>query len=160
MRAGIPTGGHAIRRSLAGPAALLLLAASLSTPSSAQVSEEFALAFAPYAQPPAEAAPDPEPDGEVLGTGMASWYGSAFAGRRTASGERFDPGELTAAHPSLPFGSLVKVTLLDTGNSVVVRINDRGPFAGGRVIDLSQAAAREIGLIGPGHGRVSLALLP
>lgn len=142
--------------------ALLLLAASASAPSRAQVSGEFAIAFAPYALRPAEPAPEtgPAPAGEDLGSGLASWYGPKFAGRRTASGERFDPGELTAAHRSLPFGSLVRVTRVDDGRSVVVRINDRGPFARGRVIDLSQAAAREIGLIGPGHGEVSLELLP
>lgn len=89
--------------------------------------------------------------------GVASWYGPGLAGSRTASGERFDPDELTAAHRTLPFGSLVKVTY--EGKSVVVRINDRGPFAGDRVIDLSEAAAEMIGIVGPGHGRVSLALL-
>ena len=157
-------------RRLAGPAALLLLAASASAPSNAQVSDEFALAFAPYAAlPPAPGVPDgavdlaaiaPAPAGENLGTGTASWYGGDFAGRRTASGERFDPEELTAAHRSLPFGSLVRVTRLDSGRSVVVRINDRGPFTSGRVIDISEAAARRIGLIGPGHGEVDLELVP
>ncbi len=141
---------------------LLALASVLSAPSSAQVSDgvsgEFAAAFAPYdtlpAPPPAETA------GEPIGTGIASWYGGDFAGRRTASGERFDPRELTAAHRSLPFGSKVLVTHLDSGRSVVVRINDRGPFARNRVIDVSEAAARRIGLIGAGQGKVSLALLP
>ncbi|MDD3799923.1 MAG: septal ring lytic transglycosylase RlpA family protein [Novosphingobium sp.] len=97
--------------------------------------------------------------GEELGSGMASYYGAQFAGRRTASGEMFDPTELTAAHRTLPFGSKVLVTNEKTGQSVVVRINDRGPFARSRVIDVSKAAARELGLIGPGHGEVSLTLL-
>jgi len=91
--------------------------------------------------------------------GMASYYGNELAGNRTASGERFDPGQLTAAHRSLPFGSLVRVTNTSNGDSVVVRINDRGPFSRGRVIDVSQAAAREIGMHRSGTARVKLALL-
>jgi rare lipoprotein A len=98
-----------------------------------------------------------EDEWEPVGDGVASWYGPKFAGRRTASGETFDPTEYTAAHRTLPFGSTVRVTT-QSGKSVVVRINDRGPFAKGRVIDVSQAAARDLGLIGPGHGRVTLAL--
>ncbi|MFE1597885.1 septal ring lytic transglycosylase RlpA family protein [Methylobacterium sp. ID0610] len=78
-------------------------------------------------------------------TGGASWYAS---GRRTASGERFNPDGLTAAHRSLPFGSRVRVTNTANGRSVVVRINDRGPFAHGRIIDLSRASARAIGMGG------------
>ena len=89
--------------------------------------------------------------------GIASWYGPGFHGRRTASGERFNTHALTAAHRSLPFGSRVKVTNTRTGRSVVVRINDRGPFTGGRVIDLSQAAARAVGI--GGVGRVTLTRL-
>ncbi len=94
-----------------------------------------------------------------IGSGMASYYGNELAGNRTASGERFDPGQLTAAHRSLPFGSLVRVTNTSNGDSVVVRINDRGPFAHGRVIDVSTAAAREIGMHRSGTARVKLALL-
>lgn len=96
---------------------------------------------------------------DLLGTGEASWYGPKFAGRPTASGETFDPTELTAAHRTLPFGSLVRVTSERTGKSVVVRINDRGPYHGNRVIDLSEAAAREIGIKNRGRGHVELALL-
>lgn len=91
--------------------------------------------------------------------GMASYYGNELAGNRTASGERFDPGQLTAAHRSLPFGTMVRVTNTSNGDSVVVRINDRGPFSRGRVIDVSQAAAREIGMHRSGTARVKLALL-
>src|SRR3546814_11061888 len=76
---------------------------------------------------------------------MASYYGDRFAGNRTASGERFDPDELTAAHRTLAFGRHVRVTNLANGKSVIVRINDRGPFSRGRVIDVRHAAAREIG---------------
>ena len=106
--------------------------------------------------------PDPEVEAEEqqIGEGMASYYGSAFTGRPTASGERFNPGQLTAAHRTLPFGSQVRVTHQRTGQSVVVRINDRGPFHGSRVIDVSEAAARQLGLIGPGTGKVSLSLIP
>ena len=84
-------------------------------------------------------------------TGVASWYGPGFHGRRTANGEVYDQYELTAAHRTLPLGTRVCVTNLDNGRSVEVRINDRGPFVGGRVIDLSYAAARVIGMIGPGR---------
>ena len=94
-----------------------------------------------------------------IGGGVASYYGNELAGNRTASGERFDPGQLTAAHRSLPFGSRVRVTNTSNGDSVIVRINDRGPFARGRVIDVSHAAAREIGMHRSGTARVKLSLL-
>lgn len=90
-----------------------------------------------------------------LQDGLASWYGPGFHGRRTASGEKFNTHRLTAAHRSLPFGTQTRVTNERTGRSVVVRINDRGPFIRGRVIDLSWAAARAIGL--SGLARVRLA---
>lgn len=89
-------------------------------------------------------------------TGVASWYGPKFAGRRTSNGEIFDPSQLTAAHRTLPFGTMVRVTNLATGRSVVVRINDRGPFKANRIIDLSRAAADAIGLTSMGVGRVRL----
>jgi rare lipoprotein A len=90
--------------------------------------------------------------------GEASWYGPGFAGRPTANGEVFDPRELTAAHPTLPFGTRVEVRNLETGRTVVVRINDRGPFVPGRIIDLSQAAAEAIGLIATGVAPVRITL--
>ncbi len=80
--------------------------------------------------------------------GKASWYGPGFHGRRTANGERFNTNAYTAAHKTLPFGTKVKVTHAKTGKSVVVRINDRGPYAHGRVIDLSRASAQAIGISG------------
>ena len=98
-------------------------------------------------------------DETEIGGGMASYYGNELAGNRTANGERFNPGELTAAHRTLPFGSMVRVTNTSNGDSVVVRINDRGPFSHGRVIDVSHAAAREIGMHRSGTARVKLALL-
>ncbi|HTG38249.1 septal ring lytic transglycosylase RlpA family protein [Sphingomonas sp.] len=107
-----------------------------------------------------EAAPASETPSviETIGEGIASFFGREIAGNRTASGEKCDPEALTAAHRTLPFGSLVRVTDALTGNSVVVRINDRGPFAGKRVIDLSKAAARELGIVGRGTARVLLSL--
>ncbi|MDT8436287.1 MAG: septal ring lytic transglycosylase RlpA family protein [Gemmatimonadota bacterium] len=90
--------------------------------------------------------------------GEASWYGPGFHGRRTASGEVYDMEAMTAAHRRLPFGTRVEVRNLDNGRRTVVRINDRGPFAGGRILDLSRAAARELGVIGPGVSRVRLTL--
>jgi rare lipoprotein A len=90
--------------------------------------------------------------------GLASWYGPGYHGKRTSSGERFDQDALTAAHYNWAFGTRVEVTLLSTGKSVVVRINDRLPRRD-RVIDLSRGAARRIGLIGPGTGKVRLEVL-
>jgi rare lipoprotein A len=100
--------------------------------------------------PMPEEAEGEEQDAE---TGRASWY--ALPGR-TTSGERMDATALTAAHPSLPFGSRVKVANLDNGRTVVVRINDRGPFAKNRIIDLSKAAAKELGMIAAGVARVEV----
>jgi rare lipoprotein A len=92
--------------------------------------------------------------------GWASYYGSSFVGRRTASGEVYDDDLLTAAHPTLPFGTLVLVRRVATGRYVMVRVNDRGPFIEGRVIDLSRAAAAKIGLLAAGVGRVELFEIP
>ena len=91
--------------------------------------------------------------------GVASWYGEEFAGRTTANGEIFDPGQLTAAHRTLPFGTVLEITNPKTRQSVRVRVNDRGPFIGGRIIDLSYAAAQQIGLIEPGIGEVDIKLV-
>lgn len=91
--------------------------------------------------------------------GIASWYGPGFHGRRTASGEKFNQNALTAAHRSLPFGTRVKVTNLNNGRSVVVRINDRGPHVRGRIVDLSAGAARVIGLKSSGVAPVRIQIL-
>jgi rare lipoprotein A len=93
-------------------------------------------------------------------TGTASWYGPDFNGKRTANGEVYDKERLTAAHRTLPFGTYLRVRSLDNGSSVVVRVNDRGPFAKDRVIDLSEAAARVIGMIPTGTARVELTPIP
>jgi rare lipoprotein A len=104
------------------------------------------------AEPPAPRA------GEVYQEGVASWYGPGFDGRTTANGEAFDAAAFTAAHRRLPFDSRVRVINLENGLEVVVRINDRGPFVDDRVIDVSQAAARALGMIEAGIARVRLVL--
>jgi len=102
--------------------------------------------------------PRPPTPERPLERGVASWYGQRFHGQRTASGERFDMHGLTAAHPTLPFGTLVEVRNLENGRAVVVRINDRGPSVAGRIIDLSYAAALRLGLVDAGLARVALYL--
>ena len=99
------------------------------------------------------------PPAFTLEEGLASWYGGKFQGRLTASGEVFDTNLFTAAHKSLPFGTVVKVTNLLNGLSTVVKINDRGPFVEGRIIDLSRAAAEKIDMIGMGTARVTVEVL-
>lgn len=98
-------------------------------------------------------------EAEFVQRGEASYYGLKFHGRRTASGELYDMFRLTAAHRELPFGSIVEVTNLDNGKRVRVKINDRGPFAHGRIIDLSYRAAQRVDLVGPGTARVELRLI-
>ena len=90
--------------------------------------------------------------------GLASYYGREHDGRRTASGEMFDMNEMTAAHRTLPFGTRVRVTDLANGRQVTVRINDRGPFRRGRIVDLSYAAARKLGIVGRGVAKVRVAV--
>lgn len=94
-----------------------------------------------------------------LQKGNCSWYGPGFHGRRTSNGERFDKNALTAAHPTLPFGSLVEVTDTQSGKKVRVRINDRGPFVHSRILDLSYAAAASLDILGKGVAKVELRLL-
>lgn len=93
---------------------------------------------------------DGVPGALLIDQGLASWYGERFHGKRTASGERFDMGDLTAAHKTLPFGTRVRVRNLDNDREVVVRINDRGPFSARRVIDLSHAAASALDMVEAG----------
>ncbi len=126
-----------------------------------------ALLICPPPQPPeklrpAEAMPSRGERPSSVLQGLASWYGGAdgMHGALTASGEQFDETAFTAAHRTLPFGTRVRVTFLKTGKSVIVRINDRGPFIAGRAIDLSRAAAVEIGLQPYGVGTVTIEILP
>jgi rare lipoprotein A len=175
------TAHNARRSALRGLAlaAALMLPASASGPAFADTGAEFKASFAPLNAAAAAFVPsagmvdvtaiDPADElapatgiadsGRSIGGGVASYYGNELAGHRTASGERFDPGQLTAAHRTLPLGTKVRVTNPANGKSVVVRINDRGPFARGRVLDLSKSAASEIGLVARGSGRVELAVL-
>ena len=98
--------------------------------------------------------------GETLAAGNqcggASWYGPGFNGKMAASGERFNQNAMTAAHKTLPFGTVVKVVNQKTGKSVTVKINDRGPYHGSRIIDLSKAAANKLGIIAAGTGKVCI----
>lgn len=168
---------HAGLRGLAFAAALMLPAAASGPAFADSGSDEFAATFAPInvaasafvpsagmvdvtAIDPVDEPAAPETAiGRSIGSGVASYYGNELAGNRTANGERFNPNDLTAAHRSLPFGTRLRVTNAANGKSVVVRINDRGPFHGGRIIDLSKSAASQIGLVARGSGRVELARL-
>ena len=105
--------------------------------------------------PSAPTAPD-SPAVESVQQGKASYYGARHHGRKTASGEPFNKNALTAAHRTLPFGTRVRVTNLNNQQSIVVRINDRGPYAKGRIIDLSEQAAREINMIRAGVAKVKV----
>ncbi|MBK8946706.1 MAG: septal ring lytic transglycosylase RlpA family protein [Ignavibacteriae bacterium] len=98
-------------------------------------------------------------EGILIEDGIASWYGIEFHGKSTANGETYNKNDFTAAHRTLPFGSIVRVTNLDNGKYVIVRINDRGPFAKNRIIDLSQKAAQKIEMISNGSAKVELQLL-
>jgi len=140
-------GPHRIATHPAWSVAWVVLVVVACAPASSAV-------VAPGAAPPAEAAMGGFLPLLAAFEGNASWYGPGFAGRRTASGEVFDPGQLTAAHRTLPFGTVLRVTNLANGLSVQVRINDRGPFKYDRVIDLSRAAAEEIDMVRSGLARV------
>lgn len=139
-----------------GPAGVMLLeAAHNSEPLPAD-----AIEAEPEVSAEEEAPGEGNLPGEEAGEGEASYYGHELAGNRTASGEHFDPAGMTAAHRTLPFGSRVRVTNTRNGRSVVVRINDRGPFVRHRVIDVSRAAAQRLGMLGAGRAQVRLELLP
>ena len=161
---------------VAGAAALFAVLAACTTAPPAASPSPRAPAPRPTVVPPHDAPGQPvdevappvslteRPRPELLGgevprefqRGTASWYGPRFNGRRTASGERFDMREFTAAHRTLPFGTLVRVHSLVNGRDVDVRITDRGPYAGNRIIDLSRAAAEELGMLGLGFKEVVL----
>jgi rare lipoprotein A len=113
---------------------------------------------APPLVPPLPGSDEPAAvkEGREIGQGLASWYGELFHGRRTASGEIFNMNEFTAAHKTLPFGTRLRVRNPATGQEVLVRVNDRGPHVGGRIIDLSRAAAQSIGLMSAGVAPVVL----
>ncbi len=133
-----------------------LLTAGFSN--SGAVGDEITAVGEPYEIRGVRYVPREDPDYEAFG--VASWYGSRFHGRLTASGEIFDMHAMTAAHRTLPFGTRVQVTVLNTGKSIILTINDRGPFIKGRVIDISRAAAKRLGMIGAGIARVRVRVLP
>ncbi|AKN61958.1 lipoprotein [Synechococcus sp. WH 8020] len=123
--------------------------------------EQAAAPKAPVVVPPPVVA-EPKPAKTLVvstSTGEASWYGPGFFGNRTANGEVFRPGTMTAAHRTLPFGTKVKVTNLRNGKETIVRINDRGPFSGHRVIDIAHGAAHHLGLVSSGIAQVRLEVL-
>jgi rare lipoprotein A len=131
------------RRRWTEPAALILLGAAL----------------AGCGRSPKHAPPAPAPRVGAVEEGVASWYGNPYHGRATSSGEIYDMNQMTAAHRTLPLGTRVRVENLSNGRQVEVRINDRGPFVKGRIIDLSRAAAREVRMIGPGTARVRVRVI-
>ena len=149
-----------VRRSHLGPAlwAVVVLASTLSIVDCAtkRLPSPELPAPPPLAPQPV---PPPTPTPPPVGEGIASWYGPGFDGKETANGEVYDQDAMTAAHPSLPFGTRVRVTRVATSRSVVVRINDRGPYVEQRVIDLSRAAGAALGLMRPGIAPVRLEIL-
>lgn len=132
-------------------AIIILICASLLSACAAQRSAPLP-AVAPIAQPLPQT---PQPAFRAQ-EGMASWYGQSHHGKRTASGEAFNMESMTAAHRTLPFGTIVRVTHLATNRTVTVRINDRGPFINGRILDLSARSARELGIDRAGVARVRI----
>lgn len=153
------------RRSIIRFSGLALAAASLAACAQSNVASRHS-AFAPSARQAAlhreaprtsvvrrQAPPSDNVASAKPGSGVASYYSE---GSETASGERFDPNELTAAHPTLPFGTRLRVTNLKTGRSVTVRVNDRGPYVPGRVVDVSYSAARALGMVQSGTANVKL----
>lgn len=144
-------------------AAGLFLAGCASSPRFASRSSSSAASPRDSSAVRTDEAPKPlkNPTGKILLTleGVASYYADQYHGRQTSNGEVFDMNALTAAHRTFPFGSMVRVTNLENRKSVVVRVNDRGPFVDGRIIDLSLAAAKELDLIQKGTARVRLEVL-
>lgn len=149
-----------MNRTAARNVAVLALAAALAStacggPQRASRIHDRGLDF-PSRQPTRYFPKDPTEFGEADYAGGASWYGERFHGRTTANGERFDMYTFTAAHRRLPFNTIVRVVRTDDRRSVVVRVNDRGPGSPSRVIDLSWAAAFDIGMVDEGHTQVEL----
>jgi rare lipoprotein A len=132
---------------------------SLSISSAALSWPLWVLLIAPVVQAPLAALPSTPPKALRVWSGVTSWYGEEFDGRKTASGQVFDMFAATAAHPWLPFGSLLRLTNIKTGQSQVVRINDRGPFVGDRELDVSFIAASRLGLVECGIARLRIELL-
>jgi rare lipoprotein A len=136
-----------------------LMRKSLSISSAALSWPLVVLLITPVVQAPLAARPSPAPKAIKVWSGVASWYGRSFEGKKTASGQIYDMFAATAAHPWLPFGSLLRLTNPKTGHSQLVRINDRGPFFGDRELDVSFTAASRLGLIDCGVARLRIELL-
>jgi rare lipoprotein A len=134
-----------MRRRLAESLAVLLSVASLGAGAASRPSLEAAKVTKPQVTPASGQTSHKAKKAQPYQVGTASWYGDYFQGKQTASGEPFDKNDLTAAHPTLPLGTFVKVTNLRNGRAVIVRINDRGPVVDGRIIDLSYNAAQSLG---------------
>ncbi|MBT2321781.1 septal ring lytic transglycosylase RlpA family protein [Variovorax paradoxus] len=142
-----------------GAQGLRPLARQPALPSSQVPSVRYDLAVSGAGESPDDGVPGDEGAREIFERGGASWYGIQFHQRKTANGERFDMSAMTAAHKTLPFNTRVCVRSLVNGREVMVRINDRGPYAAGRIIDLSRAAAESIGMLGMGIKQVALAIV-
>ena len=140
-----------------GTAQAITTGDTVPSQSLAEIVAELPEQTAPIYAPAVEA---PQSRYEVVGEGVASYYGHELAGNRTASGERFNPNGLTCAHRTLPLGTRLRVTNVANGRSVIVRVNDRGPFVGKRLIDVSLGAAQEIQMIRSGTAQVRLELVP
>ncbi|MBI2682084.1 MAG: septal ring lytic transglycosylase RlpA family protein [Acidobacteriales bacterium] len=152
-----------MQRSLATILAAALLLASIAAaqaPSPAPVKKEATGVQKPQEQPAQPATPkkpaQPRSKKAKAEVGVASWYGGSFNGRATASGQQFDMNQLTAAHPTLPLGTLIKVTNLRNGKFVVLRVNDRGPYVENRIVDVSYYAARHLEFSDRGIARVKI----
>ena len=143
---------------VAGVALVLAVAGCVTSPTSVSTPPTDASTPAIVSPPPADMTP-PAAQPPLVLTGQASWYGEPHQGQKTASGEIFDMGQFTAAHRTLPLGTRLLVTNLRNGRSVEVRVNDRGPVAAGRIIDLSYAAAKELGAVSDGVFPVRLRVL-
>jgi rare lipoprotein A len=136
------------------PVRAALLAVALAAACAHQAPTPAPAPLPPEERPSPPAPPPPPPPEDRAERGLASYYARSLHGRRTASGARYDNRRMTCAHRTHPFGTVLRVTDVETGRSVVVKVNDRGPFAEGRVIDLSWAAARKLGMIERGLARV------
>jgi len=149
---------------VAALAGLVITGPSFAVAADASRIDTLATTVAALEEEPVKALPVPVAEEkiaafEAIGSGEASYYGKEFAGSRTASGERFNPAALTAAHRTLPLGTKLRVTNKANGKSVIVRVNDRGPFLKHRVIDVSLAAAQEIAMIRAGKAQVTLEIV-
>lgn len=138
------------------PMGALALAAALAACSGPSMGDGTGLALTRPVLPAEQARLYPGRVPSFLQVGVASWYGDRFKRRPTASGEPFDPKDITAAHRTLPLGTIARVTNLANGRSILVRINDRGPYAAGRVIDLSRSAAAQLGMKQDGVAQVRI----